>query len=277
MENNTSPNTLDPAVSARLAHGFRRTLLFGLTPSFKKTSSQDKYGYLFCEKDMSQGLPFSEVNQVLLEELGHRMLDKTLSTEPGGRGELDSGYTYFGQFVDHDLTLDADSSTRRVQDARGLINYRTPNMDLDSLYGDGPAVSPFMYNEQLTKFIIGIPSGADTNSGLSLQQRELDLPRNAAGVAIIGDPRNNENLFVAQLHMSLLRFHNAVVDALQAKNPSLEDHDLFTQAQQEVRRHYQWVVIHDYLRTIVGQDIINDVLKKGLKFFSRRKFRLCTQ
>ncbi len=146
------------------------------------------------------------------------------------------------------------------QDATKLINYRSPNMDLDSVYGDGPAVSPFMYDREQLKLIVG--SGGN----------EFDLPRTTAGVAIIGDPRNDENLFVAQFHMSMLRFHNAVVDQLRQQNSGLPIDDLFLLAQTEVRRHYQWVLVNDFLRTIVGDETMNDVLENGLKLFGQKKF-----
>ena len=189
------------------------------------------------------------------------MLDTNDTDDPIEFSTIDAGYTYFGQFVDHDLTLDVDSSMRGPQDARKLTNYRSPNMDLDSIYGDGPAVSPFMYDAEQLKLIVGNGSNG------------FDLPRTMNGVAIIGDPRNDENLFVAQLHMSLLRFHNAVVDQLREQNPNLAIPELFQQAQIEVRRHYQWVVVHDFLRTIVGDDMLNNVLDNGLKIFSQNKFR----
>ena len=48
----------------------------------------------------------------------------------------------------------------------------------------------------------------------------FDLPRGAGSTveekrkAIIPDPRNDENLAVAQLHLAMIRFHNRVVDTL---------------------------------------------------------------
>ena len=257
MNITTNPTSQDLPNGDRLAHGFRRTL-FGFSPSFRKTSSGDKYGYLFSSKS---AIPCNDDHRDILERLGRNMLDAIEIEDQLELSTIDSGYTYFGQFVDHDLTLDVDSSMKGPQDARKLTNYRSPNMDLDSIYGDGPAISPFMYDAEQLKLIVG-------SSG-----NEFDLPRTPAGVAIIGDPRNDENLFVAQFHMSMLRFHNAIADQLRQQNSQLSIPDLFQRVQMEVRRHYQWVIVHDFLRTIVGSEVINDILDNGLKFFSTKKFR----
>jgi len=86
-----------------------------------------------------------------------------------------------------------------------------------------------------------------------------DLQRNKDGRALIGDPRNDENLIVSQLQVAFIKFHNAVVDHVQ-NDTSLEGGDLFRLAQQTVRWHYQWVVIHDFLRRLVGSNLIDDIL-----------------
>lgn len=91
--------------------------------------------------------------------------------------------------------------------------------------------------------------------------RTDDVPRNdpSAGEprrALIGDPRNDENIVVSQLHLAFMKFHNAVVDAL----AGTADGDLFDEACRVVRWHYQWVVVHDFLRRIVGGDVVDDIL-----------------
>ena len=66
---------------------------------------------------------------------------------PDHDGEIPAGFTYLGQFVDHDLTMD------KTQAALGsdvtvdeLIQGRSPALDLDSLYGRGPADDPQFYS-----------------------------------------------------------------------------------------------------------------------------------
>lgn len=256
---------LAPVVVERLAHGFRRTL-FAFSPSFVKTSSEDKFGYLFGNRNR---IPYSEENKQLLEDLGKNMLEVSSVADTTAFSSIDSGYTYFGQFVDHDLTLDVDSKLDLAQDARTFTNYRAPNLDLDSLYGDGPAVDSFLYDPQTLKFILGKNSDADPSIGAT----DFDLPRSSAGIAIIGDPRNDENLFVAQFHVGMLKFHNAVMDALKGENPAKSESEIFELAQQEVRRHYQWCVFHDFLKTIAGKAVVDDVLANGPKFFTTKKYK----
>src|SRR5687768_11711840 len=57
----------------------------------------------------------------------------------GGFGQIPAGYTYFGQFVDHDLTFDKTTVAFGSNvSAADLIQGRSPALDLDSLYGNGP-------------------------------------------------------------------------------------------------------------------------------------------
>lgn len=251
----TQPSVPEEKVE-RLAHGFRRTL-FGLSPSFVENSKSDHFGYLF---DSRSGIPYTDANRTLLENLGLNMLEDpaTIGAEDS---TIESGYTYFGQFVDHDITLDVDSDIKISQNARNLINYRTPNLDLDSVYGDGPAIDSFLYDLEGVKLLVG-----NTEVGIgdpSLPVMPFDLQRNSTGKAIIADPRNDENLFVAQMHLSIIKFHNAVVDAIRQEEPSLTADKLFSKAQTEVRRHYQWVLFHDYLKKIIGEGKVDEVLLQG--------------
>lgn len=269
MENKTSEEQASiPA--ERLAHGFRRGQA-NVSRNFVRASKEDTYGYMFTPKSLRSKLPYTPDNKSGLEELGRLMLDPSDTDDPAQLSTIDSGYTYFGQFVDHDLTLDRDSDLDNEQDAQAIINYRTPNFDLDSLYGDGPAIDTFLYDHEQLRFIIGLNEFSSV---------EFDLPRNRRGndsnstaTAIIGDPRNDENLFVAQLHLGMLKFHNNVVNQLK-NDPAVNskpNHELFQIAQEEVRHHYQWVIVHDYLKTIIGSELVSDLISNGPKFFTVSK------
>jgi hypothetical protein len=90
-------------------------------------------------------------------------------------------------------------------------NFRTPFLDLDQLYAGGPNLSPFLYHNdpaQRTKerFLIG-----KTIKTRDANASEDDLPRNADGIALTGDPRQDENLILAQLHVAFLKLHNKVI------------------------------------------------------------------
>ena len=167
---------------------------------------------------------------------------------------IPAAYTYFGQFIDHDLTFDPNSSLQKQNDPDALVDYRTPRFDLDNLYGKGPDDQPYLYEDGI-KFILGKPL-----SGAAANPRAKDLPRSSAvdpKRAIIGDPRNDENVIVSQLQGLWHRLHNFVA----TQNPSWS----FTMVQKEVRFHYQWVVVHDFLPTIVSEAAYLAVLPHASK------------
>src|SRR4030095_5111927 len=58
----------------------------------------------------------------------------------GGSSQIPAGFTYLGQFVDHDLTFDK-TSVMLGEDVSPteLLQARSPSLDLASLYGAGPA------------------------------------------------------------------------------------------------------------------------------------------
>lgn len=104
--------------------------------------------------------------------------------EPGDNPDIVSGYTYLGQWVDHDVTYDPTSSLERQNDPNGLLSYRTPRFDLDLLYGSGPVASPHLYDRNdPVRLLVGRNSGP--------QHEPEDLPRNHQGRAVIPDPRND--------------------------------------------------------------------------------------
>jgi hypothetical protein len=166
---------------------------------------------------------------------------------------LPAGYTYFGQFIDHDITFDPLSSLVKRNDPDGLTNFRTPALDLDSLYGGGPDDQPYLYEEDGIKFVLSNRdlTGALLNDKKTLVPFAKDLPR-FKGRALIGDKRNDENVIISQLHGLFLRFHNSVAE----QNKGLT----FKEVQRLVRWHYQWLVLFDYLPRIVGTQMIEKIL-----------------
>jgi hypothetical protein len=90
-----------------------------------------------------------------------------------------------------------------------------------------------------------------------------DLPRNSNGTAIIADPRNDENLMISGLHAAFLLFHNRVVDLLRSQGQT----NVFAAAQQLVRWHYQWIILHEILPLFVGQALVNQILQNGRQIY----------
>jgi hypothetical protein len=229
-----------------------------LTPSSPTTTG--RFGRMFRRLPVYEHRPATLValGNTMIQQLENGKLDEPLD-EPDdpdeNRGKLDgklrlpAGYTYFGQFVDHDITFDPVSTLDRQNDPDALTDFRTPALDLDSLYGAGPANQPYLYDADRVKLLLD-PTGND-------------LQRNVNGRALIGDPRNDENLIVSQLQVAFIRFHNAAVDFLEEHEPALvKDRDrLFKRAQQTVRWHYQWVVVNDFLPRLVGGDVVRDILR----------------
>jgi hypothetical protein len=173
---------------------------------------------------------------------------------------VSAGYTYLGQFIDHDLTFDNTSSLNPA-DAGGIdrapTNLRTPRFDLDSLYGDGPDAQPFMYAEDGASLLF---KDSYTNQSQTIfNQAKQDLLRSPNGRAIIGDKRNDENSLVSQIHLSFIKFHNAVVTQLKMIHPDLKGTDLFNTARNEVRWAYQKLVIEDFLPRIVQAKVLADL------------------
>jgi hypothetical protein len=164
---------------------------------------------------------------------------------PGAdNGRIPAGYVYLGQFIDHDVTFDPTSQLQRRNDVDGLLNFRTPRFDLDSVYGSGPDDEPFQYDQ-----------GLHDGFAFLLEDRGPgpDMPRNRNNRALIGDPRNDENGIVSQLHVAFLRLHNRLMDEEAGSGGG--PREIFGRAQRLAQWHFQWVVVHDFLRRTVGDDL----------------------
>ena len=183
---------------------------------------------------------------------------------------MTAGFTFLGQFLDHDMTFDPTSSLARRQDPESIRNFRIPALDLDSVYGGGPNASPHLYDQTVdggrTTFLTEQITGS---SGVSIDgSSRHDLPRNSQLVALAADPRNDENLVVSQLHLALLRFHNRVVTDVQAElGPGFTVDEIFAEAQRIVRWHYQWMIVHEFLPATVGPGVVDDILENGLQHY----------
>jgi hypothetical protein len=210
-------------------------------------------------------------NRRQLPEATLSKLADAIVTAGGGASGIPAGFTYLGQFIDHDLTFDKTEVMlgENVSPAL-LVQARSPSLDLDSLYGGGPN------DPESAKFYepdgIHLKTGkTDAIEGIPAKDG-FDLPRGAGNTAakkrraIIPDPRNDENLAVAQTHCALIRFHNRVVDTLPASVPAAQR---FAKARKLVTKHYQWMIRTDYLPRVCAEGVVNDVFRNGRKAFER--------
>jgi hypothetical protein len=206
----------------RLAEG-RFGLMFKQLPAFAPTD------------DLLTGLANTMVEDQMVDDKEH------MNTSP----VLFAGFTFIGQFIDHDITFDTTPLNLQEADPNATVNFRTARYDLDSVYGRGPGDDPQFYD-------------SGDRDKLRLETNKygvLDVPRSSTtGRAIIPDPRNDENLIIVQFHKAVIQFHNKLVDY--ARSKGIRKEWVFETARRLARWHYQWAVIHDFLPRFVGKELV---------------------
>ena len=201
-----------------------------------------------------------------LGEPNRRKIAQAMTPDNLQAGTIPAGYTYVGQFIDHDLSFDETALLEGVDiKPADILSARSPSLDLDCLYGLGPQDpgSAKFYEADGLHLKMGSADGGPAGN-------KFDLPRVGVGtaaarrMALIPDKRNDENLAVGQTHLAMIRFHNRVVDTLPASVPAAQR---FTEARKKVVMHYQWMIRTDFLPRICAPAVVTNVFSQGRKAF----------
>jgi hypothetical protein len=248
--------------------------------AFAQTARPDRFGRLFATLP-----PFARASEAVtaaLMEIGKPggimdardalergpvdlIVDPALSAINRNNPTHTAGTTFMGQFMDHDMTFDTSSQLGVKTEPRRSRNAREPAFNLDSVYGEGPIGSLKLYDQQ-DRIKLKIESG-----GLF-----EDLPRGADNVAVIADPRNDENLVIAGLQSAFILFHNRCVDhvrrngtdpAFTAWRRREEAADVYEEARRLTTWHYQWMILHEFLPQMIGAPMVATILGSGRRFY----------
>ena len=139
---------------------------------------------------------------------------------------IDAGYTYFGQFVAHELVSDSHPGGR----------VTTARLELDSLYGSEETAASWLNEAGRFEIHPNLRDGPD------------DLPR-LEGIARIPDRRNDDTVILAQLHVFWQHVHNYVVD-----NELAHDSQ---DARRLVALAFQLLLVEDYLRLVLDPRVFD--------------------
>jgi len=171
-----------------------------------------------------------------------------------------AGVTFFGQFMDLDITFDSRSTLGVPTEPNATPNAHSAVFDLDTVYGQGPNVSPQYYDVNDTAKL-RIESGGIFE----------DLPRNGDGTAIIPDPRTDQHMMISGLHCAFILFHNKAVDYVRQQEGLIDPAAIFAEAKRLTLWHYHWLILNEFLPLFVGPAMVNDVLNNGRRFYQPAK------
>lgn len=234
-------------------------------PASYDKQREGRFGRLFWKKHNTKPLQSKPENLIELGRLGGVM-------DSGGVKRVTEsvplGMIFLGQFIDHDITFDTESRFNSVNDPNEIENFRTPNLDLDCLFGEGPEDEPFLYEAKSLKLITG---KTNKNLGQAREFEKEDLARNGQGKAIIGDPRNDENRIISQLQLLFIRFYNKVYDKVANENSGFVDMEVYEEARRITTWHYQWIILKEFLPKLVGADLMLDIIHHGRKWYRPKK------
>ena len=186
-------------------------------------------------------------------------------------------WTYWGQFLDHDISLTPTNSGEFVDvpgliapvqrsayvsdktagDIREQVNKITPLIDASNVYGSD--------SERLASLRIFEDGRLKTSEGydgidhLHLNADRLDNagdndPDNPLYVA--GDVRANENVALTAIHTMMVNEHNYWAERLGGMHPEWSDDQLFEGARTVVEALIQNITYSEFLPFLIGPDAL---------------------
>lgn len=265
-------------------------------PEAEQPAANQPFTYMFDDLAHDTRCLIPETDQTLrhLSALGEAMRD--VKFDPEGNSTIPAAYTYFAQFVNHDINFTDVKKRHKETDFEFLAddclapwtdqmiadrvrNKRGGLLELDCLYGvmQGTLLPPRelknhdkMALGKVSPHERGLPEGKDADNDLVRGPTTQNLRNDRT--ALIGDRRNDSNIILSQLHVAFLRAHNRIID---------EKKCTYVEAKQILQKYYHWLILHDFLPAIVTGETIKAVLdspryhaKQGLPFeFSVGAFR----
>ena len=221
-------------------------------------------------QDPNSVLPVSSEIADNLARLGDSMRD--IAPDGINNSGIHSGYTYLGQFIDHDtvftqVTREArdltdscmlgDSQLRPFELSyidNNVSNQRTAILELETIYGGAQQAPRDPTDDRLMALGRIINHDGTEPTGDAAKDLPLSQVASTAGkrVPVIGDLRNDQTVILSQLHVAFLRAHNAIVRKLNCT---------FDEAQLLLRQHYLWMIVHDFLmKKVAKQSVVERVL-----------------
>jgi len=234
------------------------------TESRRSTEPQFKFGRMFEQRIKPAADDENFHKEVVAELLELATTINSKADDTGGDSDIPAGYTYLGQFIAHEVTF--DKTEEPLASTGTETEFRSPQIDLDSLYGRGPRdPGDRRFYQDSARLRVG-----ETIRGPEIRKTFFnDLPRAGFGSEQIGqaripDPRNDENLAIAQTHLAFIKFHNKVVDAVHLRGAPPDR--LFETAKKEVVQHFQWIILKDFLPKLLHKQAA-EVLETGVPRF----------
>lgn len=209
---------------------------------------------------------------------------------------IPSGYTYLGQLVAHDLVQTSQVFPNLEGDRAVLRNSRTFGLDLDTLYGPGPAACPHAYAVQAdhtfrTRLRLSRMSQSSPDvQGASPPFRDIgrgraclanDAVSEGSTEALLADPRNDDNAVLSQVTTIFIHLHNAVLAGVERERPLVPPYPAsswrerqYLLARRLVTDAYRAVLRHDLLPRIIDTTVLAHYAKNPTRMLDAADGRM---